>query len=93
MANASKTNIWPWTVQENLHPLHYINFPEYSKIITKKDNWRDIFLESFVDREILTSKLRELEPIRNKIAHMRDLSEEEKSKLLLFASEIQECIQ
>lgn len=88
----SKTSLWPWTVQENLHPIHYINFPEYSKIITKRDNWREVFSELFVDREIIAAKLRELEPVRNKIAHMRDLSESEISKLKLYSTEIRNCL-
>ncbi|EMR73015.1 putative ATP-dependent Lon-type protease, partial [Thaumarchaeota archaeon SCGC AB-539-E09] len=88
----SKTTIWPWTVQENLHQIHYINFPEYSKIITKRDNWKEVFSEHFMDREIIASKLRELEPVRNKIAHMRDLSESEISKLKLYSTEIRNCL-
>lgn len=88
----SKTALWPWTTQEDLNPVQYINFPEYSKILTKRDNWREVFSEYFVDKEIISSKLRELEPIRNKIAHIRELSEAEKSKLRLYSVEIINCI-
>jgi len=84
--------LWPWTEKEEDHPIYYINFPEYEKIITKRDNWREIFSTYFTDRNIITTKLRELEPIRNKIAHFRELTKSEKTKLQLYSKEILNCI-
>ena len=87
-----KASQWPWVEQEDIHPIHYVNFSEYVKSITKRDNWREAFSEHFGDRNIISSKLRELDPIRNKIAHMRELTEAEKSKLQLYSTEIVNCI-
>jgi len=88
----NKTNLWPWIEKDDLDPIYYINFPEYIKIITKRDNWKEVFSNYFIDKEIISSKLRELEPIRNKIAHFRELTESEITKLNLYSKEIIDCI-
>ncbi len=56
-----------------LHPIQYVDFPDYLKIIRRKDNWRDAFHKVFKDEESISVKLRELEPIRNVLAHSRPL--------------------
>lgn len=53
--------------------IYYIDFPDYLKIIRRKDNWRDAFATVFRDDEWISVKLRELEPIRNSLAHSRPL--------------------
>jgi len=88
----SKTMTWPWMEEEDLHPIHYVNFPEYEKIITKRDNWREAFSRYFIDKNITSTKLKELDPIRNKIAHMRELSVAEKDKLRLYSRDLNNCI-
>lgn len=47
------------------------------KIIEVKDNWRDAFQTFFGDKDVFCGGLRELEPIRNKIAHSRKISDNE----------------
>lgn len=59
------------------HPLYYIDFPDLKKIIEIKDNWHDAFQAFFGDKDVFCGGLRELEPIRNKIAHSRRISENE----------------
>ncbi len=59
------------------HPLYYIDFPDLGKIIDRNDNWRDAFQDFFGDKSVFCGGLKELEPIRNKIAHSRRLSENE----------------
>lgn len=59
------------------HPIYYIDFPDLKKIIEIKDNWRDAFQVHFGDKDVFCGGLRELEPIRNKIAHSRRVSENE----------------
>jgi hypothetical protein len=68
--------------------IEYIDFPDYIKIITRKDNWRDCFKEVFGSEETLRTKMQELEPIRNSVMHSRPITEEEKKKLELYAREI-----
>ncbi len=53
------------------HPLYYTDFPDLRKIVERTDNWRDVFQGIFADKEVLCGILRELEPIRNKVAHNR----------------------
>lgn len=59
------------------HPIYYIDFPDLKKIIEIKDNWRDAFQSFFADKDVFCGGLRELEPIRNKIAHSRKISDSE----------------
>jgi len=68
--------------------IQYVDFADYVKIITRKDNWRDVFKEIFKDREAITVKLKELEPIRNSVRHGRKLTTEQREKLKIFAQDI-----
>lgn len=79
---------WPWSNSQDLLPIHYVDFTDYQKIIMKRNNWREIFKTIFTDNVILSAKLRELEPIRNSIAHSRDINDIELSRLRLHASDI-----
>ncbi len=65
--------LWPWMVGANLHPIHYVDFSDYVKIILRRDNWREVFALIFRDNEIVSAKLPELEPIRNALAHSHSL--------------------
>jgi len=89
---ANNETLWPWYTQKNLHSIHYVDFPDYVKIITRRDNWNQVFELVFKDKEIVSAKLRELEPIRNSIAHSRELSAEEGDKLRIYAREIIEAM-
>lgn len=67
--------------------VEYIDFADYVKIIMKGDNWRECFQKIFKSVNIDT-KLKELEPIRNSIAHNRNITEEQRKKLEMYAREI-----
>lgn len=58
-----------WTTYVDHHPLYYIDFPDLGKVIASK--WNTHFSKFFSDKTILLASLRQLEPIRNKIAHNR----------------------
>lgn len=79
---------WPWIAVNNLHAIHYIDFPDYAKIITRRDNWNAVFEKIFGNSERIIFKLNELEPIRNAIAHARDISQRDLLKLYLYTDEI-----
>lgn len=64
-----------WSQLVPHHPLYYIDFPDLTKVITRKDNWALAFQGVFKSKEVLIGTLRELEPIRNKIAHNRKATE------------------
>ena len=65
-----------------------LDFTDYMKIIIRKDNWKQVFVTFFKDRGIISAKLKELEPIRNAIAHFRELSKDEQKKLELYCKDI-----
>ncbi len=70
------------------HPINFVDFPDYLKIIRKRDNWRDYFHQFFKDEESISVKLRELEPIRNAIAHSRPLPKGSLDRLRVNARDI-----
>ena len=79
---------WPWATGADLHPIHYVDFPDYVKIIRRKDNWREAFSKILHDEELMSSKLRELEPIRNALAHSRPMPKNGLSRLRINTKDI-----
>ncbi len=79
---------YPWHKGEDLHPIHYVDFTDYVKIITDKENWEQVFKEKFKDEKVISVKLSELEPIRNAIAHSREVSKKDLVKLQVYYDEI-----
>ena len=63
-----------WTQCISHHPIYYVDFPDLRKIIERDDNWKKAFESIFSRKDIFSSTLSELEPIRNKIAHNRKAS-------------------
>ncbi len=83
---------WPWTVSEVTDPIHYVDFKDYSKIITDDRNWKTAFAEVFGDMDFVKIKLRELEPIRVEISHSRPVPQRDQVKLSLYATELSELM-
>lgn len=83
-----RERVWPW-LDGGDHPLvDYLDFPDYSKIILDSQNWPQAFSTVFVDPEALRVKLRELEPIRNDLAHLRPLGRANGDRLRLYSREL-----
>ena len=77
---------WAWIMDQN--PLiDYIDFADYAKIISRRDNWKQVFSNIFGNKDELVSKLKELEPIRNTIMHSRNLNKKQIGRLGLYASD------
>jgi hypothetical protein len=83
---------YPWTRSGGRTNLEYVDFADYIKIITKKGNWDRIFSRIFPDKEIIISKLRQLEPIRNRIAHANLISENQFKRLIMHCEDILDMI-
>jgi hypothetical protein len=83
---------YPWFSPKEYHPICYADFHDYVTIIKKRDNWEYAFKNVFKDVEMISSKLRELEPLRNKIAHSRDLQTDEIDILDLYTKQIMSAI-
>lgn len=66
------------------HPIYYTDFPDLRKIIVQSENWKSVFSERFGQKLHIESELSDLEPIRNKIAHGRVITEGDLSRLRAF---------
>jgi len=72
--------------------LEYVDFASYVKILLRKNNWNQAFESLFPSREWLKSRLEELEPIRNDIAHGRELNVRSLERLRMFASDLLDAL-
>ena len=80
--------LYPWQKPSESQLIHYVDFADYVKIIIRKDNWEQVFSKVFKDKEMVSAKLRELEPLRNAIAHFRRLEPQQADKLRVYASDL-----
>jgi len=76
----------------NWPEIYYADFLDYARIITKRDNWREVFREFFMHEEWVRVKLQELNPIRADIAHNREVNAHDLQKLRLSVVEMLKCI-
>jgi hypothetical protein len=74
------------------HPICYLDFPDLPKIIARADNWRDCFERYFGNKDSFQSKFRDIELVRNKIAHSRLITSSELAKISAFELEISTAI-
>ena len=84
-----KRKIWDYDEQPLIS---YIDFTDYEKIITKNDNWNDVFQDIFHDKTAISAKLKVIEPIRNTISHTRNLDPHEIKQLKFYSEEILKSI-
>jgi hypothetical protein len=80
--------LYPWQRPNETQLIHFVDFADYVKVITRKDNWDQVFAKVFKDKEIISAKLRELEPIRNAVAHFRPLQPQQAERLRVYASDL-----
>jgi hypothetical protein len=67
-----------WFSEQLVSPLNYLTFPrEYVEVMTDDANWKD-FEPNFKHKAIIKGKMNGLGQIRNKIAHYRKISDNEK---------------
>ena len=83
--------LWPWSNKSH-DLISFVDFNDYIKIITRRDNWGEIFGKIFKEKTLLTAKLKELDPIRNAIAHSRPLNSNDRMRLKLHAQDLISCI-
>jgi len=83
---------WPWLEQKDRPLICYLDFNDYEKVIIRSDNWQEIFKSIFKDRDITVGKLRELDPIRNDIAHSRKLTVRQFERLKMYKTDFISCI-
>lgn len=69
-----------WSEHIEHHPLYYIDFPDLAKVLSA--NWKATFQRLFSNKEVFLGNLKSLEPIRNKLAHNRKLSENDRTVVM-----------
>lgn len=67
-------NKTPWKSYVKHHPIYYSDFSNIRTIIEKNDNWINVFKSKLKNKELLIPILKELEFIRNKVAHNRKVT-------------------
>lgn len=72
--------------------IDYLSFSDYSKIILRKDNWRELFQKIFMQQDRIKVWLEEISEIRNSVAHSRKISEPEMKTLELDIEKIKTLI-
>ncbi len=77
------------TVEDADHILNYSDFKDIKDIII--DNW-SIFGTCFIRKDLIENKLEELEIPRNVIAHNRIISNNELSRISVYANDLERCI-
>ena len=58
---------------DSYHFEFYADFTDWSQIICRKDNWREVFHRYFRSKDDVQVSLQRLNPVRNAIAHNRPL--------------------
>jgi len=61
----------------NHPPVEYVDFPDYAPIITRADNWDEVFKDFFLRQESIKESFIRLAPIRNAAMHSRPLTLED----------------
>ncbi len=69
-----------------------IDFAHIRLIIRKNDNWNDYFKNIFGSREILETKLQELENLRNSIMHSKEISKNDQEKIKVYYNDLKYVI-
>jgi hypothetical protein len=82
----------PWIQVAPQHPIYYLDFPDLRKLIELTNNWKGSFAPFFGRKEVATSTLIELEPIRNKVAHNRRITPADLYILQSAYEKLENCI-
>jgi hypothetical protein len=75
-----------WQVSATNSNAEYLLFEDLEKIITT--NWKEVFEPFFQDQQKITHRLKELEGIRNSIAHTRILSMDGMNRLEQYSQDL-----
>jgi tetratricopeptide (TPR) repeat protein len=88
----NKRETIPFEKKEELHPIYYADFLDYTFILTRKDNWKQVFSKYFRDETWLSVKLKELNPTRTDVAHNRKISSYSMQRLKTNVDDLLHCI-
>ena len=68
--------------------IQYADFMDLLDVITRRDNWREVFQSIFGDRSDISVSLRRLHPVRKAVAHSRPLGRADVLTLVSEATRI-----
>ncbi len=83
-AEANSERKWPL--------IAYADFTDYVKIITRKDNWREVFEDFFDRKESVQESFQRLYPIRVCTMHSRPITQDDEVYLYVETKRIQRAI-
>jgi hypothetical protein len=72
--------------EEEFPLLWYADFSDYVDIIIRGDNWRDVFVDVFRNKEDIRVSFQRLQPLRICTMHFRPIT---KDDLLILTVEVQ----
>ena len=81
----SSTQKWPL--------IAYADFADYTVIIIKRDNWRDLFKEFFINKSYVEESFRRLRPIRLATMHARLITQDDELFLYVETKRILSAIE
>lgn len=84
--------VWPWHSLTSSNLVDYLDFSDYRKIILETNNWDHVFKHVFASKAFIETRLTEIEPIRNDIAHSRSISKTSQDKLRIYSEELNICM-
>jgi len=87
-----RETVWPWYPPTSTNVVDFLDFSDYRKIITEINNWQDVFSKFFKATSFIETRLGELEPVRNDLAHSRSLTPRTIDKLRIYSEELLECM-
>lgn len=70
-----------WQDRVIYHQIHYVDFPNLREIIERSDNWNECFSRTFNKKDQVMSAFASIEPTRNRIAHCRPCTAQDRRAL------------
>ncbi len=74
---------------QSYHPIYYAYVHDYRKVIVRRDNWDSVFAEIFHNKQEIEVCFNWVGAVRDSVAHVRPISDEEHMKFITAAKFLQ----
>jgi hypothetical protein len=78
--------------QQQLDLIEYADFTDYVQIITRSDNWEELFSAVFINKDDVTVSFQRLYPLRHATMHSREITKEDFVMLLVETRRVTQAI-
>jgi hypothetical protein len=78
--------------QQRLDLIEYADFTDYIQIITRSDNWEELFSTVFINKDDVTVSFQRLYPLRHATMHSREITKEDFVMLLVETRRVTQAI-